>query len=151
MTAAAAGETATAAGIREGQPSHIAETRFRADFVVDSLRREVSHNEVVGSGSLPAVHPGGVLRDEYLKPLGMTPYRLAKGLRVSQTRIGDILDGKRAITADTAMRLEAFFGTSARFWMNLQVQYDLEMAARSADPDIAQITSYSGTAATTEP
>ena len=77
---------------------------------------------------LPPVHPGEILQEEYLKPLGMSQYRLAKALSVPPRRINEIVLGKRAITADTALRLGRFFGTSDRFWMNLQMRYDLEVA-----------------------
>jgi addiction module HigA family antidote len=73
------------------------------------------------------VHPGEILEEEFLKPLGVTQYRLAKGLRVSARRINEIVHGKRAISADTALRLARFFGNSARFWLNLQTAYDLEV------------------------
>ncbi len=76
---------------------------------------------------LPPVHPGEVLLEEYLTPLGMTQYRLAKGLGVPPRRINEIVHGHRAITADTALRLGRFFGTSERFWLNLQTAYDLDV------------------------
>jgi len=76
---------------------------------------------------LPPIHPGEVLREEFLDPLGITPYRLARNIDVSPPRINDIVLGKRGISADTALRLARFFGTSARFWMNLQTHYDLEI------------------------
>ena len=74
------------------------------------------------------VHPGEILLEDFLKPMGITQYRLAKSIGVSQRRIGEIVSGKRAITADTALRLARFFGTDARTWMNLQGYYDLEVA-----------------------
>ena len=73
------------------------------------------------------VHPGEIIREEFLEPLEKTPYWLAKGLGVSQTRVQDILNGKRGITADTARRLSRFLGCEPQFWMNLQVQYELEL------------------------
>ncbi len=76
---------------------------------------------------LPPVHPGEVLNEDFLRPLGLTQYRLAKGLSVPPRRINEIVHGKRAITADTALRLARFFGTSERFWLNLQTGYDLEV------------------------
>jgi len=76
---------------------------------------------------LPPVHPGEVLLEEYLTPLGMTQYRLAKSLSVPPRRINEIVHGNRAITADTALRLGRFFGTSERFWLNLQTAYDLDV------------------------
>jgi len=74
------------------------------------------------------VHPGEILMEDFLKPMGITQYRLAKSIGVSQRRIGQIVAGQRAITADTALRLARFFGTDAQSWMNLQAHYDLETA-----------------------
>ncbi len=76
---------------------------------------------------LPPVHPGEILVEEFLKPLGITQYRLAKDIRVSPRRINEIVHGIRSITADTALRLARYFGTSPSFWMNLQGRYDLEV------------------------
>jgi antitoxin HigA-1 len=75
---------------------------------------------------LPPVHPGEILIEEFLKPLNMTEYRLAKELHVPRRRINEIVHGLRSITADTALRLARFFGTSDRFWLNMQATYDLE-------------------------
>ena len=77
---------------------------------------------------LPPVHPGEVLLEEFMIPQGLSQYRLAKSVGVSPRRINEIVHGKRAVTADTALRLARFFGTSAPFWLNLQTHYDLEMA-----------------------
>lgn len=76
---------------------------------------------------LPPVHPGKVLREEFLTPLGLSQYRLARDTSVPPRRINDIVRGTRAITADTALRLARYFGTTERFWMNLQAHYDLEV------------------------
>jgi addiction module HigA family antidote len=76
---------------------------------------------------LAPVHPGEILAEEFLKPLALTEYRLAKGLCVPARRINEIVHGKRAITADTALRLGRFFRNSPRFWLNLQSAYDLEV------------------------
>ena len=76
---------------------------------------------------LAPVQPGEVLHAEFLEPLGMTQYRLAKSLRVPARRINEIVHGKRAISADTALRLARFFGTSELFWLNLQATYDLDV------------------------
>jgi addiction module HigA family antidote len=73
------------------------------------------------------VHPGEVLLEEFLNPMGVSQYRLAKDISVSARRINEIVHGKRSITADTALRLARFFGTSAQFWMNLQNHFDLEV------------------------
>lgn len=72
------------------------------------------------------VHPGEVLLEDFLQPLGLSQYRLAKGTSVPPRRINEIVHGKRAVTADTALRLARFFGTSEHFWLNLQTHYELE-------------------------
>ena len=76
---------------------------------------------------LPPIHPGEVLLEEFLKPLGISQYRLAKGTSVPPRRINEIVQGKRSISANTALRLARYFGTSDRFWLNLQIRYDLEV------------------------
>ena len=77
---------------------------------------------------LPPVHPGEVLLEDFMKPLGLSQYRLAQDLGVPALRISQIVHGKRAVTADTALRLARYFGTSANVWMRLQARYDLEVA-----------------------
>lgn len=76
---------------------------------------------------LAPIHPGEILREEFLKPLGISQYRLAKDIRVPPRRINEIVHGVRSITADTALRLARYFGTSAAFWTNLQGRFDLEV------------------------
>ncbi len=76
---------------------------------------------------LPSIHPGEILLEEFLNPLRISQYRLAKATSVPPRRINEIVRGTRAITADTALRLARFFGTSEQFWLNLQVHYDLEI------------------------
>jgi addiction module HigA family antidote len=76
--------------------------------------------------TLANIHPGEILREEFLSPLGISAFRLSKELFIPQSRISEILKGKRRVTADTALRLSAFFGNSAKFWLNLQQDYDLE-------------------------
>ena len=73
-----------------------------------------------------AIHPGEILLEEFLEPMELSQYRLAKDISVPPRRINEIVHGKRAITADTALRLARYFGMSERFWMNLQIRYDLE-------------------------
>jgi addiction module HigA family antidote len=77
---------------------------------------------------LSPIHPGEILEEEFLKPMGISQYRLAKDISVPPRRINEIVHGKRSITADTALRLGKFFGISAQFWLNLQTRYDLEVA-----------------------
>ncbi|MBS1529661.1 MAG: HigA family addiction module antidote protein [Bacteroidetes bacterium] len=75
---------------------------------------------------LPNIHPGEVLQEEFLAPLNISSYRLAKETRIPQTRISEIIKGNRRITADTALRLSQFFGNSAKFWLGLQDDFDIE-------------------------
>lgn len=76
---------------------------------------------------LPVIHPGEILLEEFLKPLAISQYRLAKDISVPPRRINEIVHGERSITADTALRLSRYFGISDRFWLNLQTRYDLEV------------------------
>jgi addiction module HigA family antidote len=76
---------------------------------------------------LKPIHPGEILMDEFLKPLNLSQYRLAKEISVPARRINEIVHGKRAVSADTALRLSRFFGTTDRFWLNIQAGYDLEV------------------------
>jgi addiction module HigA family antidote len=76
---------------------------------------------------LGPVHPGEVLLEEFLEPMGISQYRLAKDINVPARRINEIVHGKRSVTADTALRLSRYFGTSDRFWLNLQTGYDLDV------------------------
>lgn len=76
---------------------------------------------------LPPIHPGEILLEEFLEPLGISQYRLAKDISVPARRINEIVHGRRAITADTALRLSRYFGLSERFWLNLQTRHDIEL------------------------
>jgi antitoxin HigA-1 len=76
---------------------------------------------------MPPVHPGEILQEEFLIPLGVSQYQLAKAVDVPARRINEIVHGQRRVTADTALRLSRYFGTSERFWLNLQARYDLEI------------------------
>ncbi|MCB0208403.1 MAG: HigA family addiction module antidote protein [Anaerolineae bacterium] len=76
---------------------------------------------------LPPIHPGEILLEEFLKPMELSQYRLAKDIRVPARRINEIVHGKRGISPDTALRLSRYFGLSERFWLNLQTRYDLEI------------------------
>lgn len=75
----------------------------------------------------PPIHPGEILLEEFLEPMGISQYRLAKDISVPPRRINEIVLGKRAITPDTALRLSRYFGLSERFWMNMQTRYDIEV------------------------
>ena len=79
------------------------------------------------TNKLPPIHPGEILLEEFLEPMGISQYRLAKDISVPPRRINEIVLGKRAITPDTALRLSLFFGLSERFWINLQSRYDIEV------------------------
>jgi antitoxin HigA-1 len=81
----------------------------------------------------PRIHPGEILREEYLIPLGISQYRLAKDIHVPARRINEIVLEKRGISADTALRLGRYFGTTAQLWINLQSRYDLEVAREALD------------------
>lgn len=88
---------------------------------------------------LPNIHPGEVLKEEFLDPLGISAYRLAKETFMPQTRISQIIHKKRSITADTALRLSKYFGTSAKFWLGLQDDYDLEEESKNKKTDLEEI------------
>jgi len=79
------------------------------------------------SSVMPPIHPGEILKEEFLEPLGLSQYRVALDISVPPRRINEIVHGKRAISADTALRLARYFGTTDRFWLNLQTHYDLEL------------------------
>lgn len=90
---------------------------------------------------LPNIHPGEVLDEEFLKPMNISAYRLAKETRMPQTRISEIIKGKRRITADTALRLSKYFGNTPRFWLGLQNDYDLEESLKDIVRDLELIHS----------
>jgi len=87
---------------------------------------------------LPPVHPGEILREDLLKPLAISINRLGRDLRVPVTRMSEIVNGRRGITADTALRLARYFGTTPEFWMNLQASFDLDVAQRASADRIAR-------------
>ncbi len=87
---------------------------------------------------LPPVHPGEILLEDFMSPLGLSANALATQLRVPATRIGDITRGRRGITADTALRLGRYFGSTPQFWLNLQAGYDLDVAKRESLLEIEQ-------------
>lgn len=91
---------------------------------------------------LEPVSPGELLREEFLLPLGISQYRLAKEIGVPAQRIGQIVAGKRAITADTDLRLCRFFGLSDGYWLRAQVAYDTELARRKLEPELGRITPW---------
>ena len=97
----------------------------------DLDRRQVDFAGVTSGRRLPPVHPGEILRDEFLAPMALSVYRLAQAIKVSRPILNDIVLTRRAVTTDTALRLGRYFGTTPEFWMNLQTRYDLDVAERT--------------------
>lgn len=96
---------------------------------------------------LKNIHPGEILLKEFLDPLGISAYRLSKNLDIPQTRVSEIINGKRRITADTALRLAKYFGNSAKFWLGLQDDFDIEEESINKNKVISCIDTYSSNAA----
>jgi len=96
---------------------------------------------------LKNIHPGEILLEEFLIPLEITAYRLSKDVKIPQTRVSEILKGNRRITADTALRLAKYFGNSAKFWLGLQDDFDLEEGQRTKEKELSAIKKYSNNAA----
>jgi antitoxin HigA-1 len=93
---------------------------------------------------LPIIHPGEILKLDFLEPLNITPYRLSVDIGVAQTRMSEIINGKRGISADTAIRLSRYFSNSAQFWLNLQAGYDLRLAQAEHQAVYDRIPTASG-------
>jgi len=91
---------------------------------------KIDFSDITTGRWLPAVHPGDVLKTEFLEPLSLSVYQLAKDLKVQRSRPNEIVLGQRSLTADTALRLAVYFGTTPEYWINLQTQYDLDIANR---------------------
>src|SRR3972149_12207656 len=102
----------------------------------DIDKRKADFSDVRSGRRLPPVHPGEILRDEFLTPLGISVYELANAIKVPRSRVNDIVLGRRAITTDTALRLARYFGTTPEFWINLQARYDLKVSKRDLLPAI---------------
>ena len=98
--------------------------------------KAVDFSDVATGRLLSPVHPGEVLRDEFLKPLGLSVYRLARALKVPRPRLNDIVLGRRSVTTDSALRLGRYFGTTPEFWVNLQARHDLDVAERTVGMQI---------------
>jgi addiction module HigA family antidote len=98
------------------------------------------------SAPMDPIHPGEILAEEYLAPLGVTQHKLAVSIGVPPRRINEIVHGKRRISADTALRLARYFGTSERFWMNLQGRFDLEVERDRLSPVLDQIRPFKASA-----
>ena len=97
----------------------------------DVDRRRIEFSDVASGRVLAPVHPGEVLREEFLTPMALSVYRLARALKVSRPRLNDLVLGRRSVTTDTALRLGRYFGTTPEFWINLQTRYDLDVAERT--------------------
>ena len=98
--------------------------------------------EVSKMKRIPNIHPGDILLEDFLIPMDISAYRLSKEIHIDQTRISEIIKGKRSITVDTALRLSRFFGNSAEFWLNLQNHYDLEEKKKELERDLDTIKKY---------
>jgi addiction module HigA family antidote len=96
---------------------------------------------------LKNIHPGEILQEEFLIPLNITAYRLSKDVSIPQTRISEIIKGNRRITADTALRLSKYFGNSAKFWLGLQDDFDIEEEENQKKTQLSAIKQYSRSAA----
>ena len=103
------------------------------------MTSQQSHN----TEKLPPIHPGQILNEEFLQPMSITQYRLAKAIGVDARRIHSIVHGERSITPETALLLSRFFGNSARFWMGLQSQYDLETAEDRLAQRLSKVVAHS--------
>ncbi len=107
-----------------------------------SVKREdldagrIDFADVVTGKRLPLIHPGEILRDDFLQPMKISVYTLAQALKVPRSRVNDIVLGRRGVSADTAFRLARYFGTTPDFWINLQARYDLDAADRTLRPRI---------------
>lgn len=112
-------------------------TTIEGGEVTTSIQREdvdrwkIDFSGVASGRRLPPVHPGEILRDEFLAPMDLSVYRLAKAIKVSRPRLNDIVIGRRAVTTDSALRLGRYFGTTPEFWINLQTRYNLDVAERT--------------------
>ena len=98
---------------------------------------------------MPNIHPGEILSEEFLKPMGLTAYRLSKETGIPQTRIGEIIRGKRRISVATALRFARFFGNSPEFWINLQNHFDIEEERKLIDKELKSIKPFSASAENT--
>ncbi len=93
-------------------------------------------------GKLANIHPGEILNYEFLEPLKITAYRISKDLKIPQTRISEIIKGNRRITADTALRLSKYFGNSAKFWLGIQDDYDIEEEKKMKETELNEIKQF---------
>lgn len=113
----------------------------------DIDRRAIDFSDVTSGRRLAPVHPGEILRDEFLTPMALSVYRLAQAVKVPRPRLNDIILGRRGVTIDTALRLGRYFGTTPDFWLNLQTRFKLDRADRVLRGKIEQEVTPSGTTA----
>ena len=99
----------------------------------------MSKSQTTTNNKLPNIHPGEILKYEFLEPMGITAYRLSKDTGIPQTRISEIIHGRRSVTADTALRFSRYFGNSATFWLNLQMHFDIEEVERAKKHELDSI------------
>lgn len=124
-----------------GGPMLVPKT-WRSSTITQTGRMWPPNRSLQMAKKLPPVHPGEILREEFLAPLKLTPYAVAAALNVPRTRIERIAREETPVTADTALRLGKYFKTGAAFWMNIQVRFDLEAAEDALGPQIKKIASY---------
>jgi len=120
---------------------------WQASENMSSATIRVGNTDTIIMDLLPNIHPGEVLQEEFLAELNLTAYRLAQDVCIPQTRLSEILKGKRRITADTALRFARYFGNSPKFWLGLQNDYDLEETQRNHAADLERIRSFASRAA----
>jgi len=122
---------------REGAAWNVEVVDYHKGMKDMSIKREdvdtgrIDFADVITGKKLPPIHPGEILRDEFLDPMKISVYTLAQAIKVPRSRVNDIVLGRRGITADTAFRLARYFGTTPEFWINLQARYDLDVAERT--------------------
>jgi addiction module HigA family antidote len=102
----------------------------------------ITHEEEKKMNRIPNIHPGEILLEEFLKPMGITAYRLSKETKIDQTRISEIIRGKRSISVDTALRFAKFFGNSPEFWINLQNHFDIEEKKSEMEQKLKKIKPF---------
>jgi len=110
--------------------------------MLPKLKLLIIINKKLKMEKLRNIHPGEILSEEFLIPLNITPYRLSKDLKIPQTRISEIIKGNRRITADTALRLSQYFGNSAKFWLGLQDDFDIEEEEANKGQELRSIKPY---------
>jgi addiction module HigA family antidote len=126
-------------GFASGGPKTV-QQMLRSSIIIEDMRMKIV-------AKLPPMHPGEMLREEFLEPMELSPYKVAKACGVPRTRIERIVREELGITADTALRLAKFFGTSVGFWMNLQARYDVRMAEKAIAADLKSIETFKNRAA----